>query len=101
VVLPEIDAIVRLRFKLKKGYRINWPRIETQNEIMVIASAKPLEDATRIAYRELLNWMVKDYGWERDDAHMFLSLAGKTRISQIVDPLYTVVAKLSRKYLKE
>jgi len=95
----EIPAIVKLRFGIKKGYTIAWPRIESPEEIMTVCSAKPLEDAARLAYRELVNWMVTDYGWARDDAYMFLSLTARARIAQIVDPLYTVVAKLSKKYL--
>jgi acetamidase/formamidase len=67
--------------------------------LMTVCSARPLEDAARLAYRELINWMVTDYGWERDDAYMFLSLAVKARIAQIVDPLYTVAAKIPKHYL--
>jgi amidase len=95
----EVPAIIKLKFGVKKDYPIAWPRIESQEEIMTVCSAKPLEDAARLAYRELVYWMVKDYGWDRDDAYMFLSVAAKARIAQIVDPLYTVVAKLSKKYL--
>jgi amidase len=95
----EISAKVRLRFGLRKSYFIAWPRVESAEEIMTICSAKPLEDAARLAYRELIKWMVADYGWTRDDAYMFLSIASKSRIAQIVDPLYTVVAKISKAYL--
>lgn len=94
----EIEAMVRLKFKVLK-HTITWPRIESENEIMTVCSARPLEDAARLAYRELINWMVCDYGWDRDDAYIFLSIAVKARIAQIVDPLYTVVAKLDKKYL--
>jgi amidase len=96
----EIPAMVRMRFGLRKGYLIAWPRVESPEEIMTVCSAKPLEDAARLAYRELVNWMVADYGWARDDAYMFLSVAAKSRIAQIVDPLYTVVAKMPKRYLK-
>ncbi|HIH88890.1 TPA: acetamidase [Candidatus Bathyarchaeota archaeon] len=97
----EVPAVVKLRFGLKKGYTIAWPRVESPDEIMTVCSAKPLEDAARLAYRELVNWMATDHGWQRDDAYMFLSIAAKARIAQIVDPLYTVVAKLPKKYLKK
>jgi len=96
----EVPAVVNLRFGIKKGYVIAWPRVESSDEIMTVCSAKPLEDAARLAYRELVNWMVRDHGWNRDDAYMFLSIAAKSRIAQIVDPLYTVVAKLPKKYLR-
>ena len=94
----EISADVTLKFSIQKK-SINWPRIESDEMIMTVCSARPLEDAARLAYRELINWMVEDYGWKRDDAYMFLSIASKARIAQIVDPLYTVVAKLDKKYL--
>jgi acetamidase/formamidase len=99
-VAVEVDALVTLKFGLKKGWTISWPRIEAPDEIMTVGSARPLEDAARHAFREMVEWMVADYGWLRDDAYMFLSLAGKARIAQIVDPLYTVVAKLSKGYLE-
>jgi len=95
----EIGAVVKLRFQVQKN-TIAWPRIESPEQIMTVCSARPLEDAARLAYRELIGWMVEDYGWERDDAYIFLSLACKARIAQIVDPLYTVAAKLDKKYLK-
>jgi acetamidase/formamidase len=74
--------------------------VESADEIMTVCSTKPLEDAARLAYRELVNWMVRDYGWDRDDAYMFLSIAAKARIAQIVDPLYTVVAKMPKRFLR-
>ena len=96
----EIQAVVTLKFTLKKGQKINWPRVESSEEIMTVCSARPLEDAARLAYRELVDWMASDYGWGREDAYMFLSLVAKARIAQIVDPLYTVVAKLKKSYLR-
>jgi len=99
-VALEVPAVVTLRFGLEKGRGIGWPRIESRDEIMTACSARPLEDAARLAFRELVDWMASDYGWGRMDAYMFLSLAARARIAQIVDPLYTVVAKLPKGYLK-
>jgi len=96
----EVPAIVTLRFSLEKGRTIGWPRIESKDQIMTVCSARPLEDAARLAFRELVDWMTLDYSWARMDAYMFLSLAARARIAQIVDPLYTVVAKLPKRYLK-
>jgi amidase len=98
-VAIEVDSVVTLRFGLRKGWTIGWPRIESSDEIMTVGSARPLEDAARQAFREMVDWMASDHGWEKDDAYMFLSLAAKARIAQIVDPLYTVVAKLPKKYV--
>ena len=99
-VAIEVDATVKLRFDVIKGYNTRWPRIESPSEIMVVGSARPLEDAARYAFREMVEWMVADFGWSKDDAYMFLSLTAKARLAQIVDPLYTVVAKLQKTYLE-
>ena len=72
---------------------INWPRVESNDYIMTIGSARPMEDAARIAYCELIKWMVDDYGFDCADAYMLLSHIGKLRIANMVDTLYSVVAK--------
>jgi len=95
----EVSSVTRLRFRLVKGAHISWPRIESPDQIMTVCSAKPLEDATRLAFQELVNWMATEHGWDRDDAYMFTSIAARARIAQIVDPLYTVVAKLPKRHL--
>ena len=59
---------------------------------MAIGSARPLEDATRIAYRELVRWMDADYGFDQWDAYMLLSQCGIVRLGNFVDPKYTVGA---------
>ena len=66
---------------------------------MVVGSARPLEDAARLSYKGLIELLVEEYGWDQNEAYMFSSLAVKARIAQIVDPLYTVVTKIDKKYL--
>jgi acetamidase/formamidase len=95
----EVSSNVTLKVELEKNKKLDWPRVESKDEIMSICSAKPLEDAVRLAFLELIKWLETDYGFERYDAYMFLSLAAEARIAQIVDPLFTVVAKLPKKIL--
>jgi acetamidase/formamidase len=95
----EVSSKVILKVELEKNRKLIWPRIESSDEIMAVCSAKPLEDAVRLAFLELTKWLETDYGFERYDAYMFLSLVATARIAQIVDPLFTVVAKLPKKIL--
>ncbi len=95
----EIASIVTMKIDLIKNKKIDWPRIESPDEIMTVCSARPLEDAVRLAFLELIKWLEEDYGFERYDAYMFLSLAAKVRLAQIVDPLFTVVVKLRKTLL--
>jgi amidase len=96
----ETTAIVTMQFDLVKGRRIAWPRIEDDTHLMVAGSARPLIDAFRIAHVELIEWLVADYGFEKLEAYQVVSQVGTARIANVVDPLYTVVAKFPRALLK-
>jgi len=95
----EYASRTTIHVDLIKAWEIDWPRLETEDKIMVIGSARPLEDATRIAYRELVLWMAQEYGYDQWDAYMMLSQCGKVRLGNFVDPKYSVAAGVEKKYL--
>ena len=95
----ETTADVTFQFDLVKGQRIRWPRMEDENDIMVAGSVRPLVDAFRIAQVELIQWLVDDYGFELMEAYQIVSQAGHSRIANVVDPNYTVMAKFPKKLL--
>jgi len=95
----ESTADVTFQFDLIKAKTIRWPRIETDEYIMVAGSIRPLIDAFRIAYVELIEWLVSDYGFDRMDAYQVASQAGVVRVANVVDPNYTVVAKFPKRFL--
>ena len=98
-VAVEYASLTTIRVDLIKGWAIDWPRLEKEDFIMTIGSARPLEDATRIAYRELVRWMARDYAFDQWDAYMMLSQCGRVRLGNFVDPKYTVGAAIAKKYL--
>jgi amidase len=95
----EYPSVTTIQVDLIKNWAIEWPRLETEQLIMAIGSARPLEDATRIAYKDLILWMEQDYGYDRWDAYMMLSQCGKVRLGNFVDPKYTVGAAITKDYL--
>lgn len=95
----ETTMDVTLQFYLIKGQRIAWPRYEDAEYIMVAGSGRPLIDAFRIAQVELIEWLVADYGFDRMDAYQIVSQAGVTRVANVVDPNYTVMAKFPKRFL--
>jgi acetamidase/formamidase len=100
-VAVEYPTVTTIRVDLIKGWEIEWPRLEKEDFIMTIGSTRPLEDAARIAYRELVRWMAKDYGFDKWDAYMMLSQCGMVRLGNFVDPKYTVGAAIRKKYLEK
>ncbi len=94
----EISAKVTLRFELIKGKKLMWPRIESVDEYMTVGSARPMEDAARIAYAELIGWMV-EMGWDKMEAYQALTQIGSLYVGNMVDTTYSLVAKIAKKYV--
>jgi acetamidase/formamidase len=99
-VAVEYPTVTTIKVDLIKNWPIEWPRLEREDFIMAIGSTRPLEDAARIAYRELIRWMVQDYGFDKWDAYMMLSQCGMVRLGNFVDPKYTVGAAIRKKFLE-
>jgi acetamidase/formamidase len=95
----EYPSTTTIQVDVIKGWTLEWPRLENETRILCIGSARPLEDAARIAYKELVLWMEAEYGFDRWDAYMMLSQCGKVRLGNFVDPKYTVGAGIEKKYL--
>jgi acetamidase/formamidase len=95
----ETSMEVAFRFGLRKEKAIAWPRFEDAEHIMVAGSARPLSDALRIAFVELVLWLQAEYGFSRPDAYQLVSQVAVVRVANMVDPLYTVVAKFPKAQL--
>jgi amidase len=95
----EVPMHVRVKVDLIKGKKISWPRFENDDYLMAAGIYRPLEDATRIAYTELIKWIHDDYGLSQFDLYELMSVAGELSVNEIVDPNYVVVARINKKYL--
>ena len=98
-VAMEMPATVQLQIDLLKGHGNAWPQLETEDMMMFIGSARPMEDAARIAYRELVRWVAAETGQDEAEAYMLLTMCGKVRLGNMVDPKYTLGAAIAKTYL--
>jgi len=95
----EVSLLARVQVTLIKGQKINWPRFENNDSIMAVGAYRPLDDALRIAFTELVAWIHKDYGLSNLDAYELLSKVAKIHLDEMVDPNYVVVASIDKKFL--
>jgi acetamidase/formamidase len=84
---------------LVKGVPSAWPRLEDDAHLMTTGSARPLEDAFRIAHTELVRWVQELTGLSTMDAYQLVSQTALTPVANVVDTDYTVVAKMPKAYL--
>lgn len=95
----EVPLTARVKVSVIKGRKINWPQFENDNAIMTVGAYRPLDDALRIAFTELVNWIHRDYGLSNLDAYELLSKVAKIHLDEMVDPNYVVVASIDKKFL--
>ena len=74
----EVPMKARLQFELVKGKHTDWPRFENEKEIMTTGIYRPVDDAVRIAFTELVAWIHADYGLSELDAYELLSKVAKS-----------------------
>ena len=98
-VATEIPTRGTLSFEVIKSKVIGTPRIESDEYIMAVGSARPMEDAARIAFYELILWLEQDFGIDRITAYQLCSQVARVRLANMVDIQYSVVAKFPKKYL--
>jgi amidase len=98
-VAAEVPTTGTLTISVIKGRGIPTPRIESDEFLMSVGSARPLDDATRIAFYDLVTWLESDYGFERLSAYQLCSQVAQVRLANMVDVLYSVVAKFPKRYL--
>lgn len=95
----EVPLKARVQVELIKGKKINWPRIENDQAIMTVGAYRPVDDALRIAFTELVGWIHQDYGLSELDAYELLGKVARIRLSEMVDPNYVVLASIDKKFL--
>jgi acetamidase/formamidase len=90
---------VEVTVDLIKGRSTPWPRIENGEWMMTVGAGRPLEDAARIAFKEMVHWVQETSGLSEMDAYEFVSQNAKAPIVEMVDPEYTVLVKIEKKRL--
>jgi acetamidase/formamidase len=96
----ETSLDVEFRVELVKKKAIGWPRLETETHVMALGSARPLLEAFQHATTELQRWLMADYGLTERGAQTLLGQAAEYEIANVVDPNFTVVAKIRKEFIR-
>ena len=87
VCLSAVEASLKgeIQVVLHKGVDIRWPRAETATHYITMGLDADLDEAAKIATREMLDFLVKNKGLTRDNAYMLASAAMDLIVTQAVD----------------
>lgn len=86
--------------RVRKGQRLRWPRAETPTHYIAMGLHEDLDEATRLATREMVDFLAAEKGVSRDQAYMLCSLAADLHVTQAVDATKGVHATLAKSIFK-
>ena len=98
VSLTALETSLRgtVQIFVHKGKRIRWPRAETPTHFITMGLNPDLNEAARMATREMIDFLVSEKGMSRDEAYMLCSLAVDLRVTQLVDDTKGIHAMLPK-----
>jgi acetamidase/formamidase len=103
-VADETRAEVTLSVNVIKNKKIPFARLEKADSIVQLNCFRPLEDAVTQAFLWLMQWLVDDYGFDKREAYLQMTLNPYVRVNiyQMVKVgriQYTVGVEFPKKYL--
>jgi acetamidase/formamidase len=81
----ETSLIGTFQLIVRKDMHLRWPRAETLTHYIAMGLHEDLNEATKMAVREMIDFLVTQKGLTRDDAYMLTSVAADLAITQLVD----------------
>ncbi len=84
-VAPPTSLIGTFQFIVRKDVHLLWPRAETPTHYITMGLHADLTEATKIAVREMINFLMSEKHLTREDAYMLASVAADLHITELVD----------------
>ena len=94
----EMPADITVRIDLLKGKTIQRPRIRSHDEIMTVATGRPMERSVNQAYADLILWMEEEFGVPRWDGLSLCTMVGEISVGW--QGIGTVAAKIGLEYVR-
>jgi acetamidase/formamidase len=82
--------------RVRKGQRLRWPRAETPTHYITMGLHEDLDEAARLATREMVDFLAAEKGLSRDEAYVLCSLLMDLHITQAVDATKGVHATIAK-----
>ena len=98
VSLTALETSLRgtLQIFVRKGKSLLWPRAETPTHFITMGLNPDLDEAARLATREMIAFLTAEKGLSRDEAYILTSLAVNLHVTQLVDGTKGIHAMLPK-----
>jgi amidase len=92
----ETSLDVEITVDLIKNYATAFPRLENDAFVMSIGVAGSVPDAIQFATAQLADWIKQQFGLSDSEVGIVLGSVAKYDIAEMVDPQFSVVAKVPK-----
>ena len=92
----ETSMDVEFSVQVVKKVPIQWPRLENDTHIMVLGSERPLLQALQHATSEMHRLLMGNYQLSERGAALLMGQALEYEVGNVVDPHFTMVAKIRK-----
>lgn len=103
VSLTALETSLRgtVQVTVRKGQHLNWPRAETPTHYIAMGLHTDLDEAARLATREMIEFLVTEKGMNRDEAYMLCSIAADLHVTQLVDGTKGIHAMIAKSIFEQ
>ena len=101
ITAMETSLIGTFELVVRKDMHLRWPRAETPTTYITMGMDQDLNEATKIALRQMIDFLSTEKHLSRDDAYMLASVAADMHITQLVDGNKGVHAVISKSIFRE
>jgi amidase len=97
----EVELTMRARGREEAGF-VALPQLDTDRAIGSLAGlhGSDLTSCARAAYTDLVERLHRHHGFARAEAYQLLGQAGRLRVGNMIDPFYSVLATVERRFLE-
>lgn len=81
----ETSLVGTFQLIVRKDMHLRWPRAETPTHYITMGLHEDLNEATKLAVREMIDFLVSEKHLSRDDAYILTSVAADLSITELVD----------------
>jgi acetamidase/formamidase len=92
----ETSLDVEITVDLIKNYATAFPRLENDAFVMSMGIAGSVPDAIQFATAQLADWIKQQFGLSDSEVGIVLGSVAKYDIAEMVDPQFSVVAKVPK-----
>ena len=85
-----------VQISVRKGMTLKWPRAETPTHYIAMGLHTDLDEAARLAVKEMIEFLVTEKKMNRDQAYILCSVAVDLHVTQLVDGTKGVHAMLAK-----